>query len=195
MVCTALCLCLFFKDIFDLALGLFCHTDLATLLLDQLKRYYSSACNIFFFFLCKGPSSEACLLPRTSVPPVAALPRKGSIKLAATGVQVPSKPAPTSPLRLPKDCHRSLGDLKASQKKFLKEVTGVVRWQIWTAVQSAHSLISLCFRQVTRVLVARFLQRSKRNLAPPSEHAGSAGQGPKRRSGAEGANHLPLEQV
>lgn len=107
-----------------------------------------------------GPSSEACLLPRTSVPPVAALPRKGSIKLAATGVQVPSKPAPTSPLRLPKDCHRSLGDLK-----------------------------------VTRVLVARFLQRSKRNLAPPSEHAGSAGQGPKRRSGAEGANHLPLEQV
>uniref|UniRef100_A0A3P9CGF2 Family with sequence similarity 189 member B n=1 Tax=Maylandia zebra TaxID=106582 RepID=A0A3P9CGF2_9CICH len=106
------------------------------------------------------PSSEACLLPRTSVPPVAALPRKGSIKLAATGVQVPSKPAPTSPLRLPKDCHRSLGDLK-----------------------------------VTRVLVARFLQRSKRNLAPPSEHAGSAGQGPKRRSGAEGANHLPLEQV
>ncbi|XP_030604887.1 protein FAM189B [Archocentrus centrarchus] len=107
-----------------------------------------------------GPSSEACLLPRNSVPPVAALPRKGSIKLAATGVQVPSKPAPASPVRLPKDCHRSLGDLK-----------------------------------VTRVLVARFLQRSKRNLAPSSEHAGSTGQGPKRRSGADGANHLPLEQV
>uniref|UniRef100_A0A3Q0RQT4 Family with sequence similarity 189 member B n=1 Tax=Amphilophus citrinellus TaxID=61819 RepID=A0A3Q0RQT4_AMPCI len=106
------------------------------------------------------PSSEACLLPRNSVPPVAALPRKGSIKLAATGVQVPSKPAPASPVRLPKDCHRSLGDLK-----------------------------------VTRVLVARFLQRSKRNLAPSSEHAGSTGQGPKRRSGADGANHLPLEQV
>lgn len=107
-----------------------------------------------------GPSSEACLLPRNSVPPIAALPRKGSIKLAATGVQVPSKPAPASPVRLPKDCHRSLGDLK-----------------------------------VTRVLVARFLQRSKRNLAPSSEHAGSTGQGPKRRSGADGANHLPLEQV
>ncbi|XP_023258181.1 protein FAM189B [Seriola lalandi dorsalis] len=109
-----------------------------------------------------GPSSEACLLPRTSLPPAEALPRKGSMKSAATGVQVPTKPPPTSPLRLPKDCHRSLGDLK-----------------------------------VTRVLVARFLQRSKRNLAPSSEHAGSTGQGPKRRSGAEGAatNHLPLEQV
>lgn len=68
------------------------------------------------FFLCKGPSSEACLLPRNSAPPVAALPRKGSIKLAASGVQVPSKPAPASPVRLPKDCHRSLGDLKVSQK-------------------------------------------------------------------------------
>uniref|UniRef100_A0A7N6C067 Uncharacterized protein n=1 Tax=Anabas testudineus TaxID=64144 RepID=A0A7N6C067_ANATE len=109
-----------------------------------------------------GPSSEACLLPRTTLPPAAALPRKASMKSAATGVQVPAKPPPTSPLRLPKDCHRSLGDLK-----------------------------------VTRVLVARFLQRSKRNLAPSSEHAGSTGQGPKRRSGAEGAspNHFQLEQV
>ncbi|XP_059196198.1 protein ENTREP3 [Centropristis striata] len=109
-----------------------------------------------------GPSSEACLLPHTPPPPAAALPRKDSIKSAATGVQVPSKAPPTSPLRLPKDCHRSLGDLK-----------------------------------VTRGLVARFLQRSKRNLSPSSEHAGNTGQGPKRRSGVEGAatNHLPLEQV
>ncbi|XP_049902746.1 protein FAM189B [Epinephelus moara] len=109
-----------------------------------------------------GPSSEACLLPRTSLPPATALPRKGSVKSAATGLQVPSKPPPTSPLRLPKDCHRSLGDLK-----------------------------------VTRGLVARFLQRSKRNLSPSSEHTGSTGQGPKRRSGVEGAatNHMPLEQV
>nr|XP_020462946.1 protein FAM189B [Monopterus albus] len=109
-----------------------------------------------------GPSSEACLLPRTSSPPAAALPRKCSMKSVATGVQVPPKPPPTSPLRIPKDCHRSLGDLK-----------------------------------VTRVLVARFLQRSKRNLAPSSEHPGSMGQGPKRRSGADGAatNHLPMEQV
>ncbi|XP_030249871.1 protein FAM189B isoform X2 [Sparus aurata] len=109
-----------------------------------------------------GPSSEACLLPRTSLPPAAALPRKGSMKSAATGVQVPSKPTPTSPLRLPKDCHRSLGDLK-----------------------------------VTRGLVARFLQRSKRNLSPSTEHAGNTGQGPKRRTGTDGAatNHLPLEQV
>ncbi|XP_028282214.1 protein FAM189B [Parambassis ranga] len=108
------------------------------------------------------PSSEACLLPRTSLPPVAALPRKGSMKTAATGVHIPSKPAPTSPVHIPKDCHRSLGDLK-----------------------------------VTRVLVARFLQRSKRNLSPSSEHAGSTVQGPKRRSGADGAatNHLPLEQM
>ncbi|XP_058503379.1 protein ENTREP3 [Solea solea] len=109
-----------------------------------------------------GQSSDVCLLPRTSLPPAAALPSKGSIKSAAVGVQVPAKPPPTSPLRLPKDCHRSLGDLK-----------------------------------VTRVLMARFLQRSKRNLAPSSEHAGSTGQGPKRRTGAEGAatNHLPLEHV
>ncbi|XP_067365864.1 protein ENTREP3 [Channa argus] len=109
-----------------------------------------------------GPSSEACLLPRTPVQPAASLPSKGSTKSAATGVQVPSKPPPTSPLRLPKDCHRSLGDLK-----------------------------------VTRVLVARFLQRSKRNLAPSSEHAGSMAQGLKRRSGTDGVttNHLPLEQV
>lgn len=144
------------------------------------------------FFLCKGPSSEACLLPRNSAPPVAALPRKGSIKLAASGVQVPSKPAPASPVRLPKDCHRSLGDLKVSQKILDGRA---VSWQIWMAVQSAHSPISFHFLQVTRVLVARFLQRSKRNLAPSSEHGGSTGQGPKRRSGTEGANHLPLEQV
>ncbi|KAE8288837.1 Protein COTE1 [Larimichthys crocea] len=109
-----------------------------------------------------GPSSEACLLPRTSLPPAAALPRKGSMKSTATGVQLPSKPPPTSPLRLPKDCHRSLGDLK-----------------------------------VTRGLVARFLQRSKRNLSPSSEYTGNIVQGPKRRNAAEGAatNHLPLEQV
>ncbi|XP_034467547.1 protein FAM189B isoform X1 [Hippoglossus hippoglossus] len=109
-----------------------------------------------------GPSSEACLLPPTSFPPAEALPMKGSVKSATTGVQLPAKPPPTSPLRLPKDCHRSLGDLK-----------------------------------VTRVLVARFLQRSKRNLAPSSEHAGSTGQGPKRRGGAEGVanNHLSLEQM
>ncbi|XP_038567301.1 protein FAM189B [Micropterus salmoides] len=109
-----------------------------------------------------GPSSQACLLPRTSLPPAAVLPTKGSMKSAATGVQVPSKPPPTSPLHLPKDCHRSLGDLK-----------------------------------VTRGLVARFLQRSKRNTSPSTEHAGSTGQGPKRRSGAESAatNYLPFEQV
>ncbi|TNN72942.1 hypothetical protein EYF80_016871 [Liparis tanakae] len=90
-----------------------------------------------------------------------ALPMKSSMKTAAIGGEVPSKP-PTSPLRLPKDCHRSLGDLK-----------------------------------VTRGLVARFLQRSKRNLSHSSEHAGSTGQGPKKRSGVEGAatNHLPFEQV
>uniref|UniRef100_A0A1A7XIV0 Family with sequence similarity 189, member B n=2 Tax=Iconisemion striatum TaxID=60296 RepID=A0A1A7XIV0_9TELE len=109
-----------------------------------------------------APSSETCLLPRTSLPPAAALPSKGSIKPAAAGVPVPTKPAPTSPLRLPKDCHRSLGDLK-----------------------------------VTRVLVARFLQRSKRNLSPSTEHVGSSGQGPKRRGGAEaaGMDHLSSEQV
>jgi len=73
---------------------------------------------------------------------------------------------------------------------------------IWLWVSSCyapfpHSAISFCSLQVTRVLVARFLQRSKRNLAPSSEHAGSTGQGSKRRSVAEGAatNHLPLEQV
>uniref|UniRef100_A0A3B3TP14 Family with sequence similarity 189 member B n=1 Tax=Poecilia latipinna TaxID=48699 RepID=A0A3B3TP14_9TELE len=106
-------------------------------------------------------TSEACLLPRSSVAPPSALPSKGGIKTAATSVQIPPKPAPTSPICIPKDCHRSLGDLK-----------------------------------VTRVLVARFLQRSKRNLGPPSEHAGSTGQGPKRRSGVEtvGSNHLSSEQ-
>uniref|UniRef100_A0A3Q2PZ75 Family with sequence similarity 189 member B n=1 Tax=Fundulus heteroclitus TaxID=8078 RepID=A0A3Q2PZ75_FUNHE len=108
-----------------------------------------------------GSGGEACLLPRSSIAPAAALPSKGSLKTAATGVQIPPKPAPTSPIHIPKDCHRSLGDLK-----------------------------------VTRVLVARFLQRSKRNLAPSSEHACSTGQGPKRRSGVEtaGPDHLSSEQ-
>ncbi|KAJ3597311.1 hypothetical protein NHX12_000839 [Muraenolepis orangiensis] len=91
---------------------------------------------------------------------IGALPSKGSIKEAAAGFLMPAKP-PTSPLRLPKDCHRSLGDLK-----------------------------------VTRVLVARFLQRSKRNLAPSSDHTGSQGsQGPKRRVEGPPSTHLPLEQV
>ncbi|XP_056142425.1 protein ENTREP3 [Lampris incognitus] len=115
-----------------------------------------------------GPSSEACLLPRPSLAPAAALPRKGSMKAAAAaGLQMPSKPPLASPLCLPKDCHRSLGDLKVTRG------------------------------QVTRGLVARFLQRSKRNLAPSSEHAANIGQGPKRRGGAEGnaANLIPLEQV
>lgn len=109
-----------------------------------------------------APGSEACLLPRTSLPPATALPRKGSIKSVSTGGHVPSKPSPTSPRRLPKDCHRSLGDLK-----------------------------------VTRVLVARFLQRSKRNLAPSTEHAGSNAQGSKRRGLSEGTvpAHGPPEQV
>ncbi|XP_034030623.1 protein FAM189B isoform X2 [Thalassophryne amazonica] len=109
-----------------------------------------------------GPSSGACLLSHTCLPPAEMLPRKSGIKSAAIEVQVHFKPLPTSPLSLPKDYQRSLGDLK-----------------------------------VTRVLMARFLQRSKRNLAPSSEHAGSTVQGPKRRSGTEAAatNHLTLEQV
>lgn len=72
---------------------------------------------VFPFFLApslSGPSSEVCLLPRITLTQAAALPRKENLKSAATGVQVPSKPPPTSPLRLPKDCHRSLGDLKVT---------------------------------------------------------------------------------
>lgn len=109
-----------------------------------------------------APGSEACLLPRSSLPPSSPLPRKGSVKAVSTGGPIPSKPSPTSPRRLPKDCHRSLGDLK-----------------------------------VTRVLVARFLQRSKRNLAPSTEHAGSNTQGPKRRGLSEGTgpHNGPPEQV
>ncbi|XP_029694080.1 protein FAM189B [Takifugu rubripes] len=108
-----------------------------------------------------GPSSEAWLLPRASLSPAAALPVKGSGRSTGTEAQIPSKAAAASPLRLPKDCHRSLGDLK-----------------------------------VTRGLVARFLQRSKRNVSLSSDHPGSGGQGPKR-TVAEGtaANHLPSEQV
>ena len=59
-----------------------------------------------------GPSSEACLLPRSSLAPPASLPRKGSVKAGAMGGQLPSKVPPASPLHLPKDYHRSLGDLK-----------------------------------------------------------------------------------
>nr|XP_029508300.1 protein FAM189B-like [Oncorhynchus nerka] len=111
-----------------------------------------------------GPSSEACLLPRSSlVPPSALLPRKGSVKAATMGRNLPlSKGPANSPLHLPKECNRSLGDLK-----------------------------------VTRGLVARFLQRSKRNLASAAENSGNTGQGQKRRGGVEGngTGHLPLEQV
>ncbi|XP_055065930.2 protein ENTREP3 [Misgurnus anguillicaudatus] len=104
----------------------------------------------------EGPSSGAALLPRSSLALPASLPRKGSIK--AVSSRLPSKQVPATSLRLPKDCARSLGDLK-----------------------------------VTRVLVQRFLQRSKRNLAPATEHAGNFIQGSKRRTGGEGS--LPLEQV
>ncbi|XP_067265439.1 protein ENTREP3 isoform X1 [Chanodichthys erythropterus] len=103
-----------------------------------------------------GVSSGAGLLPRSSLALPASLPRKGSIK--AVSSRLPTKQVPATSLRLPKDCARSLGDLK-----------------------------------VTRVLVQRFLQRSKRNLAPATEHAGNCTQGPKRRTGGEG--NLPLEQV
>ncbi|KAL7886676.1 hypothetical protein AOLI_G00043970 [Acnodon oligacanthus] len=100
--------------------------------------------------------SEACLLRLSPLSTPGTLPRKGSLKAGTE--QLPSKLPPTSPLRVPKDCARSLGDLK-----------------------------------VTRVLVQRFLQRSKRNLAPASEHAVNCSQGPKRRAGGEG--NLPLDQV
>lgn len=62
----------------------------------------------------EGPSSEACQCPPASAPPAGALPTKGGMKSAAAEQhqQLPSKPAPTSPMHLPKDCHRSLGDLK-----------------------------------------------------------------------------------
>ncbi|XP_052002687.1 protein ENTREP3-like isoform X1 [Xyrauchen texanus] len=103
-----------------------------------------------------GPLSGASLLPRSSLALPASLPRKGSIK--AVSSWLPSKQAPATSLRLPKDCARSLGDLK-----------------------------------VTRVLVQRFLQRSKRNLVLATDHAGNCTQGPKRRTGGDG--NLPLEQV
>ncbi|XP_007231210.3 protein FAM189B isoform X3 [Astyanax mexicanus] len=100
--------------------------------------------------------SEACLLQRSPLATHGSLPRKGSLKAATE--QLPSKQPPGSPLRVPKDCTRSLGDLK-----------------------------------VTRVLVQRFLQRSKRNLAPAPEHVVNCSQVPKRRAGVEGS--LPLDQV
>ena len=140
-------------------------------------------------------------MPRTSLPPAAALPRKGSVKSAATGVQVPSKPTPTSPLRLPKDCHRSLGDLKVKtvDRKYGSNNPFLCKsWQkLGYCLTILFCLPRLPFLQVTRGLVARFLQRSKRNLSPSTEYAGNTGQGPKRRSGTDGAatNHLPLEQV
>ncbi|XP_009290571.1 protein ENTREP3 isoform X2 [Danio rerio] len=103
-----------------------------------------------------GVLSGAGLLPRSSLALPASLPRKGSIK--ALSSRLPIKQVPATSLRLPKDCARSLGDLK-----------------------------------VTRVLVQRFLQRSKRNLAPASDHTANCTQGPKRRTGGESS--LPLEQV
>lgn len=65
----------------------------------------------------EGPSSEVCQCTPVSAPPAGALPTKGGIKSMATEQheQLPSKPAPTSPMRLPKDCHRSLGDLKVGK--------------------------------------------------------------------------------
>ncbi|KAM8825995.1 ras-related protein Rab-13 isoform 1-T1 [Synchiropus picturatus] len=98
------------------------------------------------------------LLAHTSVYPAEVLPTKDSMKSAA--MQVPPKPSQVSPQRLPKDCHRSLGDLK-----------------------------------VTRGLVARFLQRSRRNLSPSTENSGNTGPAPKRRTGTEPTHHPPMEQV
>ncbi|KAL4636161.1 protein FAM189B [Arapaima gigas] len=104
--------------------------------------------------------NEAGLLPRSALVLTSTLPRKGSMKTGTE--QLPLKPPPAASLRLPKDCARSLGDLK-----------------------------------VTRVLVARLLQRSKRNLAPPAELAGHGGPVLKRRPGGEsgGTGHHPFEQV
>ncbi|KAL0172125.1 hypothetical protein M9458_032436, partial [Cirrhinus mrigala] len=55
-------------------------------------------------------SSGAGLLPRSSLALPASLPRKGSIK--AVSSRLPSKQVTATSLRLPKDCARSLGDLK-----------------------------------------------------------------------------------
>lgn len=65
----------------------------------------------------EGPSSEACQCPPASAPPAGELPTKGGMKSVAAEQhqQLPAKPAPTSPMRLPKDCHRSLGDLKVGE--------------------------------------------------------------------------------
>lgn len=144
----------------------------------------------------EGPSSEACQCPPASAPPAGALPTKGGMKSAAgeQHQQLPSKPAPTSPMRLPKDCHRSLGDLKVGE---------AAQCSVEHLNKTLNKIFILLFfffliPQGTRGLVARFLQRSRRNLSLSSEHAGSTGQGPKRRGGAEGAaaaNHPPFEQV
>lgn len=56
--------------------------------------------------------------------PAAALPSKGGYKSAATAVQIPPKPAPTSPIHIPKDYHRSLGDLKVHQISLTLQRTG-----------------------------------------------------------------------
>ncbi|XP_028834395.1 protein FAM189B isoform X2 [Denticeps clupeoides] len=101
-----------------------------------------------------GPTSETCVIPCSSLPLPVSLLRKGSAK--ASPGHVPFKPPPGTPLHMPKDCARSLTDLK-----------------------------------VTRVLVARFLHRSRRSLVP-SEHSGGCSQGTKRRGGD---SSLPLEQV
>lgn len=73
--------------------------------------------SVFMFPFLEGPSSEACQCPPTSAPPAGALPTKGGMKSVAAEQhqQLPSKPAPSSPMRLPKDCHRSLGDLKVGK--------------------------------------------------------------------------------
>lgn len=80
-----------------------------------------TANNVFMSPSLEGPSSEVCQCPPASAPPAGALPTKGSMKSMATEQheQLPSKPAPTSPMRLPKDCHRSLGDLKVGEPAHL----------------------------------------------------------------------------
>lgn len=113
---------------------------------DQLIKVFS------FFSLCvlsvsSGPSSEACLLPRSSSPPAAALPVKGSIKSATRSLQIPLKPPPTNSLRLPKECHRSLGDLKAGQL-----------YTTWTAFMIAVRSVCPVSASLTLVFLHFFLR-------------------------------------
>ncbi|XP_026140858.1 protein FAM189B isoform X2 [Carassius auratus] len=111
----------------------------------------------------------------------------GSQTSSETGVSSGAGLLPRSSLALPASLPRK-GSIKAISSRLPSKQVPATSLRL-----PKDCALSLGDLKVTKVLVQRFLQRSKRNLAPATEHTANCTQGTKKRTAGDGG--LSLEQV